>query len=131
MAGFSEARETTLGAAIDWRQSEGKGRGVFARRLIRKDEVIECAAIVPVAAENIPEDGPPDGYVLDWDPDTPGAEHALVMGYIMLYNHGETPNVRLENDYEDQTVTVFALRDIAAGEELTWDYNCELWFDPA
>jgi len=121
---------TMRDAAIIWRPIEGKGRGVFAARPIAAGAMVECAPVVPMAKENVPEDGPPDGYVLEWDADTPGEEHALVLGYIMLYNHGLNPNLRLENDYEAGTISAFALRDIEAGEELTWDYNCELWFTP-
>lgn len=123
--------ETVLDAAIDWRGGTGeKGRGVFARRDIAKGEVIERAPVVPMSKDDIPESGgAPDGYVLEWDDETEGEEHALVLGYVMLYNHGENPNLHLDSDYEENTITVTALRDIKAGEELTWNYNCELWFD--
>ena len=122
--------ETILDAAIVCRTVEGKGRGVFAQRAIREGEIVECAPVVPMAKEDVPEDSPPDGYVLDWDEDTEGEEHALVLGYIMLYNHSNAPNLRFESDLEEYTVTAIASRNIEAGEELTWDYNCELWFDP-
>ena len=91
--------ETVLDAAIEWRAVKGKGRGVFARRAIRRGEVVERAPVIPMAKEHVPEGDPPDGYVLDWDEDTPGAEHALVLGYIMLYNHGKNPNLAFESDF--------------------------------
>lgn len=122
--------ETVLDAAIGWRGAEDKGRGVFARRFIRKGEIVECAPVIPVAKENVPEGAPPDGYVLEWDAETEGQEYAIVLGYIMLYNHGENPNLYLETDLENQTITASAIRDIEPGEEMTWNYNCELWFDP-
>jgi SET domain-containing protein len=122
--------ETMLGAALNWREAEGKGRGIFARRLIKKGEVIECAPVVTVAEHNIPEDGgPPEGYVLEWDEDDAENRYALVLGYIMFYNHGENPNVHLESDFTNKVVTVTAIRDIKPDEEITWDYNCEIWFD--
>lgn len=119
------------GAIIGWRDSGGeKGRGVFARREIKAGSVIEVAPSIPVAASAVPEEGgAPDGYLLDWDPDTEGMEHCMPLGYIMLYNHSRNPNIRLESDLEEMTITVFALNDIAAGDELTWDYSCEIWFD--
>jgi SET domain-containing protein len=118
------------GADILWKPAGRKGRGVFARCDIRKGEVIEVAPVVPLAAENVPDSDPPDGYVLDWDPDTPGEEYAMALGYIMLYNHGTTPNLELESDLQEQTISAIAIRDIKAGEELTWDYGCDLWFKP-
>jgi SET domain-containing protein len=127
----ANVQETIIGAKIAWRQiSEEKGRGVFALRNIQKDEIIEISPVVTVPASSIPDDGEaPDGYVLDWDPETEGEEHAMPLGYIMMYNHSANPNMRLENDMEEYTITAIAIRDIKAGEELTWDYACELWFD--
>lgn len=125
-----QIEESLLDGAIGWGYAEGKMRGVFARRFIHKGEIIERAPVVPMAKDNLPEDGPPDGYVLEWRDDVPGEEYALVLGYIMLYNHGEDPNTHLESDFANGIVEVTALRDIQPGEELTWNYNCELWFDP-
>lgn len=123
--------ETILGAAIAWRQiSEDKGRGVFAIRDIKKGEAIEIAPVVTVSKDNIKENGEaPDGYLLTWDEDTAGEEYCMPLGYIMMYNHGSAPNMALENDMEEYTITARASRDIKAGEELTWDYACDLWFD--
>lgn len=123
--------ETVLGGAICWRSVDGKGRGIFARRLIKQGEVIERAPVIPMGKHNIPDDGgAPDGYVLEWREDEEGAEHALVLGYVMLYNHHDTGNLALESDFDNDMVTVSAARDIQPGEELLWNYNCELWFDP-
>jgi len=124
--------ETMTGALINWRVVDGKGRGVFAQRLIRAGEVIEIAPVVPMGKHNIPDDGgAPDGYVLEWREDVEGEEHALVLGYVMFYNHGSNPNIHLESDFDNDTVTVTAVRDIQKDEELIWDYNCEIWFDVA
>lgn len=93
--------------------------------------MIEISPVVPVAKSAIPEEGgPPDGYVLEWRDDEPSEAYVLVLGYIMFYNHSESPNVDLENDYENYTVTVTAAHEIQPGEEITWNYNCDLWFDP-
>ena len=123
--------ETILGADIVWRKiSEEKGRGVFAMRDIRKGEVVEISPVVPVAKGNIKENGDaPDGYLLEWDADTPGEEYAMPLGYIMLYNHSSEPTIEIESDLGEYTMTAKAARDIKAGEELTWNYACDLWFD--
>lgn len=119
------------GAKLGWKDSGGeKGRGVFARVDFKADESLEIAPVIPVAASAVPEEGgAPDGYLLDWEPEEEGIEHCMPLGYIMLYNHSKEPNIRLEADTEDMTMEVFALRDIKAGEELTWNYSCEIWFD--
>lgn len=120
---------TFIGAHIGWRNVKGKGRGVFALRNIAKGSVVEVAPVIVVAHEDVPEGSPPDGYLLDWEPNVEGQEHCMPLGYIMLYNHSSKPTLYLENDHEEMTITSFAIRDIKAGEELTWDYNCEIWFD--
>ncbi|MCC7305149.1 MAG: SET domain-containing protein-lysine N-methyltransferase [Alphaproteobacteria bacterium] len=117
-----------MGSHIVWTQVPRKGRGVFATRKIKKGEIVEVAPVVPVSKKNVPDDEAPDGWVLDWDEDKPGKEYAMAMGYIMLYNHSEDPNIELESDLAENTVTVVAIRDIRAGEELAWDYGCEIWF---
>lgn len=123
--------ETMTGAIVAWKDMGGeKGRGVFALRDIRKGEIIEVAPVVIVPATSINGDGEaPDGYLLDWDPETEGEEHCMPLGYIMLYNHSNKPTLELEADMEDLTMTAMAARNIKKGEELTWDYSCELWFD--
>jgi hypothetical protein len=50
----------------------------------------------------------------------------LVLGYGMLYNHAEDPN--LEYDQDDAGVVTFsAVRSIAPGEELTISYGDGWW----
>ena len=132
-ANTSNAAQTygQAGAKIGWRETgDERGRGVFALQDIAEGEMIEAAPVIVVAANAVPDDGgAPDGYLLDWEPEEEGQEHCMPLGYIMLYNHSQKPTLRLESDYNEYTITSFALRDIKAGEELTWDYSCEIWFD--
>lgn len=122
---------TMPGAAIGWRKiSEEKGRGVFALRDLRKGEVLEIAPVVPVSKSSVVENGEaPDGYLLEWDGNYEDEEYCMPLGYVMMYNHNDQPNIMIDPDYEEYTMTVVALRDIKKGEELCWNYSCELWFD--
>ena len=123
--------QTVLDAAIGWKVAGGgKGRGVFARRALRKGEVVEIAPVIPVAKDAVPDDGgAPDGYLLEWDGDERGSEYCMPLGYVMLYNHSDKPNIAIESDYRKMEMTVRTLRAVARGEELAWDYNCDIWFD--
>jgi SET domain-containing protein len=119
-----------LGSHIVWKPVPKKGRGVFTTRPIKKGEVIEVAPVIPVGKNSVPKNGdPPDGYLLEWNDKKKGAEYAMVLGYVMLYNHSSQPNINLESDLGGKSITVTALRPIKAGEELMWDYHCEIWFE--
>lgn len=126
-----EPLQGTLGAKVGWGYINGpKGRGLFAREDIPAGTLIINDPVVPVSVESIPDNGDaPDGYLLDWLPDVPGQEHALILGYLILSNHSATPNIKVENDYESICACATTMRDIKAGEELTWNYACDIWFD--
>ena len=120
---------------VEVRQTEGKGRGVFASRLIRKGEVIERVPLIILTAEEY--GGGVDksllaGYVFAWG----DGQYALALGYGSLYNHSYKPNAVYE-DEEPQTKLYRALRIIKEGEEVTINYNgnptsrIKMWFDVA
>jgi len=123
--------ETMLGAKIAWRRIDGeKGRGVFALVNIKKGDVIETAPVIPVSKESVVENGEaPDGYLLEWDGLYENEEFCMPLGYIMMYNHSDDPNITMDQDFEHETMLAIALRDIKAGEELCWNYNCEIWWE--
>ncbi len=123
--------ETITGAKIGWKHiDDEKGRGMFALRDFKKGEVLEISPVVPVAAADIPDSGgAPDGYLLDWDDETEGEEHCMPLGYVMMYNHSAEPNIHIESDLGEYTMTVTAMRDIKKGEELCWNYSCEIWWE--
>lgn len=118
---------------VGWRTVPGKGRGVVALRDCRAGTELERAPIVVVPDSDIVhrDDGHTvlDQYLLYWS-DELGREHALGGGLLMFYNHSTTPNVALHDGPEPQTMSVFAARDIRAGEELVYNYDIELWFEP-
>ncbi len=94
--------QTMTGAIVAWREiSEDKGRGVFALRDIKKGEVIEVAPVVPVSKNSVVQNGDaPDGYLLEWDGNYEDEEYCMPLGYIMMYNHADEPNLHLEQDYD-------------------------------
>ena len=123
--------QTMTGAIVGWREiSEEKGRGVFALRDIKKGEVIEVAPVVPVSKNAVTQDGEaPDGYLLEWDGNYEDEEYCMPLGYIMMYNHSDEPNLHLEQDFDKYTMTATAMRDVKKGEELCWNYGCDKWWE--
>lgn len=128
---ITRAEGRITGSDVFWKETiAGKGRGVFAGRDFKKGEVIEIAPVIPVSSRNVIESGEaPDGYLLDWDGNYEDEEYCMPLGYIMLYNHSKTPNIMLDQDFDAYTMSVIALNDIKAGEEMCWNYNCEIWFE--
>jgi uncharacterized protein len=140
--GGQNARESNSGGGIDpnlFQQSDavevrrvtnrGKGgRGVFARRDIAADEVFERVPVLLIPRAQV--FGPGDvaqraarisWYVFSWLP-TKRDYVALSLGYGSIYNHSDTPNAKYGMHLPD-VMEFFALRPIAAGEEITIDYH--------
>jgi SET domain-containing protein len=126
--------EITYLQRATWAMIPGKGRGVVAAEDISAGSEIERAPVVVVPASDLLDrDEPltvPDQYYLYWS-DREGAELAMGGGLLMFYNHSTEPNVEFDDGPLPDTMSVYALRDIKAGEELVYDYGCELWFDPS
>ena len=112
----------------------GKGRGVVATAPIAREETVERSPVLPISLETSERPGLCD-YAFAWGEDVAGFEAgkecAIGLGYLGLYNHGAPSNVRLLRHYDENEMSIIALRDIETGEELTIDYDIPLWFEPA
>ena len=102
------------------RKVKGKGRGVFARCAIARGAVVERVPVVIIPIKELVDgwaNPALNKYFYVWSRTTV----AVSLGYGSLYNHSYTPNA----DYEhgDKVLVYRALRDIAAGEEITVNYN--------
>ena len=121
--------------AVEVKRARGKGRGGFARRPIRKGEVIERVPVLVLEEEDYRKEMDTRilaGYVFAWGEGT----IALALGYGSLYNHSYKPNARYQ-DVAPTTKQFVALRDIKPGEEVTVNYNgsprsrAKVWFSLA
>ncbi len=119
---------------VTWGAIAGKGRGVIARIDCAKGTEVERAPVIVVPADDLLDPGHrdtvPDHYLLYWS-DEAQREMAMGCGLLMIYNHSASPNVEFDDGPEPETMSVIALRDIAAGEELMYDYGVPLWFRDA
>lgn len=107
----AETTASPLEALLEVRASEIHGLGAFARRAIPAE-----ALIGEYVGPQVEENGP---YVLWVDYDD--GEQVAIDGRneLRYLNHSATPNAYFWGH------ELYALRDIAAGEELTWDYGEE------
>jgi len=119
---------------VTWRAVPGKGRGVVAVKDCKAGTELERSIVIFVPERDLVErEDPPtihDQYLLYWS-DDPDRELVMGCGLLMIYNHSAHPNIELTDGPDPDTMSVIALRDIKAGEELTYDYDTELWFEPA
>jgi uncharacterized protein len=77
--------------AVEVKRSKGKGRGVFARRAIRKGEVFETCPVLVLPTGAIEDYSTGFGpYVFEWGE----GKVALALGFGSLYNHSYRPNAR-------------------------------------
>lgn len=98
------------------------GAGAYAAVDIAKGELVERGIVrrLPTAF-----DGQQSPYVFTWSEDR--SVWAIGSGCSTFYNCSDSPNTKMYRDFEGDTFEIFALRDIAAGEELTHVYASLDW----
>lgn len=115
-----------------------KGRGVVAAQDIPKGELIERSPVlvIPHAERAVVDPSIIFTYIFMWEKNRVEEDlykhegrAGIVLGYTSLLNHSYSPNADYIHHIDEQMLDVFALRDIATGEEITIDYKMTLWFD--
>ena len=121
--------------SIYYAKVRNKGRGVFTAENISKDSIIEICPIIRIPAKEVDVIHKTElhDYYFVWGEDDD--EGAVALGYGSLYNHSYRPNAEYIYDLNEKVIEIVAIKDIAAGKEITCNYhgdpNCkdELWFD--
>ncbi|WP_274310032.1 SET domain-containing protein [Solibacillus daqui] len=109
------------------------GKGIYATRDIKKDELIEVSPVIilPKGDWKYLKKTSLLYYSFYWGKN----DTAIALGFGSLFNHSYTPNTNFENNTENLSIDFYALNDILMGEELTINYNGDLenksplWFD--
>jgi len=113
----------------------GKGRGIFTRERIPAGTIIEIAPVIVMEKtdrQHLDKTLLHD-YIFEWG--KLKDKCCMALGLIPIYNHSYKSNCEYFMDFEDDTITVKAVRVINAGEELTINYNGDwndgkkVWFD--
>jgi len=120
---------------LEIRHDKLKGRGVFALAPIAAGTLIEAAPVIIVPEKDCPllDRTILHDYYFRWDGDPDsgaGGEGrgAVALGLVALCNHSRRPRARVRRNFAQGTLDLVALVTIAAGDEVTIDYNCPLWF---
>jgi uncharacterized protein len=114
---------------------KGKGRGVFCKQTIAKDEVFETAPLIvmPAADYNTATSSVLTDYFFNFNKEE--STLALVLGFGSLYNHAVHSNAAYSLNRENKTMEYYALEEIKAGTEICINYSGEYgkqykeWFE--
>lgn len=107
---------------------------MYARTDIHAGLLIEAAPVVIVSADQrkLLDATILHDYYFVWDDVAAGeARIAVALGLVSLCNHSRRPSARVRRNRTRETLDLLALTPIAAGREITIDYNCPLWFAAA
>jgi SET domain-containing protein len=126
------------GGWVGWTVIPGKGKSVIALKNIPDGTVLEKAPVIIVDQKDMFR---PDGsrlpfldYAFWWgeltDAEKPDQYAIVKAGFLALTNHDTNGNSTIEQDRPNECIEWRAIRDIVAGEEITFDYDCVLWFNP-
>jgi SET domain-containing protein len=108
------------------RESRIHGRGVYATRAIRKGTRIIEYTGKRVSWESVPENSDdPHTFLFGLHNGKDVIDAAIGGNQSRWINHSCDPNCEAIEDENDR-VFIYALRDIGAGEELSYDYALEM-----
>ncbi|KAG0704298.1 hypothetical protein DFH29DRAFT_802190 [Suillus ampliporus] len=111
------------------KNAEGKGRGVYASRVIPPQTVIEVSPVLLFTRSEYEDHGRHtilDHYTFKWR----DGRMALALGLGSLFNHSSHPNLIYTIDRAHECIRYTSARTINPGEELCIFYGHKLWFDP-
>ena len=111
------------------------GRGVYARRDIKKDEIIEKCPIIEVPKHDVSNlrDSILVTYFFYFGKNK--ERLVIALGFGSIYNHAYEPNARYKIGRREKTLDFIALGDIKKDDEITVNYNpnpkdlSPLWFE--
>ena len=107
--------------------SPKKGKGLFARKEIKKGTIIDVAHVIPLPNKDYNKIAKTVlyNYCYIWeDPKhLPEYKSAISLSISQFINHSYEPNVRYIYDYDNNCIEFETLRDISEFEELVTNYN--------
>jgi hypothetical protein len=112
-----------------------RGRGVFTNHSITAGATVEIAPVIVMNSEDriLLDKTLLHDYIFEWGENRD--QCAMALGFIPIYNHSYKANCEYEMYFGKQVMTIKAVRDIKAGEELLinyngdWDNQSKIWFE--
>ncbi len=124
-----------INPALFLAETTEKGRGVFTHKKIPPDIIIEIAPVIVMNADErkLLDKTLLHDYIFEWGADR--MQCCMALGWVPVYNHSSKSNCEYEMNFEDKTISIKTIREIAAGEEIFINYNGDwnnkkaVWFD--
>jgi hypothetical protein len=115
------------------RDTETKGRGIFAQQDFAKGDLIETSAVIVIPKQQIKLITKTVllNYYFGWH----GESGAIGLGFASLFNHSYHPNAVYIKNFAKSVIDIIAYQHIREGQEITINYNGQVddvspvWFD--
>lgn len=116
-------------------ETEEKGRAVFTNDSLETGTLLETAPVIVMTGEErkLIDQTRLHDYIFVWG--DANDQCAMALGWISMYNHSYSSNAEYYMDFETEQMFVKTVQPIAAGEEVTINYNgtwnddTKVWFD--
>lgn len=100
----------------------GGGRGVYAKRDIKKGEIVETCPFIAIPAHEVASLSESILITYFFYFGRNKASVALALGFGSLYNHSYSPNIEFKIRPKETTINFVALNAVTKGTELTFNY---------
>lgn len=115
--------------------TEKMGRGVFTKKEIPANTVIEVAPVIVMDKNDrsLIDQTLLHDYIFEWGDQSERC--CMALGMVPIYNHSYTSNCEYYMDFDSDTILIKTVREIEKGEELTINYNgdsndeTKVWFE--
>ena len=115
--------------------TEKMGRGVFTKKEISANTIIEVAPVIVMNNDDrkLIDQTLLHDYIFEWGEKEDRC--CMALGLVPIYNHSYSSNCEYYMDFDSNTILIKTVKPIAKGEELTINYNgdcndaSKIWFE--
>lgn len=116
-------------------ETDDKGRAIFTTEALEPGTVLETAPVIVMTAEErvLLDQTRMHDYIFEWG--DAKDQCAVALGWVSIYNHSYQSNAVYFMDFDTDQMFVKTVWPIAAGEEVTINYNgtwndeTPVWFE--
>lgn len=115
--------------------TEKRGRGVFTKKEIPANTIIESAPVIVMSSNDrkLIDQTLLHDYIFEWGEESDRC--CMALGLVPIYNHSYNSNCEYYMDFDSDIILIKTVRDVEKGEELTINYNGDhndekkVWFE--